>query len=334
MIKEKLEILCHKLDFGCIRNQPQKVLGGLLHEMVKIETTKGLYAVKVLNPSIMKRKDVIRNYIFSEKVAKIAYLYDIPVVPALGSDSCLHFIDGSYFMVFEWVEAKSLTPAQVTPYHCEEIGKILARIHKINFSSIEEKNMGMTAFDGFPWDDYFGFKNMSSIALLKVKERIYHWEKEVKLVSDDVFSNQIISHRDMDCKNVLWDKKNRPIIIDWEAAGFINPLQELIDVAIAWSDGETEDFKLQHFIKVVESYIANGGSIIDDIFAVLSYGYKGKLEWLEYNVKRSLGIESNCIDEQELGTKEVIKTINALINYENLIPICVDILNNYKTTRP
>jgi thiamine kinase-like enzyme len=51
----------------------------------------------------------------------------------------------------------------------------------------------------------------------------------------------------MDYKNVLWDKKDRSFLIDWEAAGYINPLQELIDVAMAWSGGETDNFNCRHF---------------------------------------------------------------------------------------
>lgn len=329
MVKESIQKLCYKLELGKLCSSPEQIFGGLLHEMYKIETTIGIYAVKALNPNIMKREKAIRNYIFSEKVASIAYLNNIPAVPAIESENCLYYIDGSYYMVFEWVLAKSLLPTEVTSYHCITIGKILAQIHNIDFSRIAEKEINTPLLTVTEWGNYTGVDAFCSIELSKIEHLLFEWERQANLSARNVFSHQIISHRDMDCKNVLWDKNNSPIIIDWEAAGYINPLQELIEVALAWSGLETEDFNSENFKVIVESYVKNGGIIVDDITAVLSFGYKGKLEWLEYNIKRSLGIESNSKTEQELGTKEVIKTINTIKNYERLIPTCIDIIKNY-----
>src|SRR5258706_229813 len=42
----------------------------------------------------------------------------------------------------------------------------------------------------------------------------------------------VISHRDLDQKNVLWNDKNIPYLIDWESTGKINPYQETITAAI------------------------------------------------------------------------------------------------------
>ncbi|CAG7654811.1 hypothetical protein PAECIP111802_05889 [Paenibacillus allorhizosphaerae] len=56
---------------------------------------------------------------------------------------------------------------------------------------------------------------------------------------------------------------------------------------------------------------------------------KGKLDWLEYNMKRSLGMKSDTIQEQELGTKEVICTMKALMYYDKRIPELKHILTKY-----
>ncbi|MFS1511599.1 phosphotransferase [Chengkuizengella sp. SCS-71B] len=50
-------------------------------------------------------------------------------------------------------------------------------------------------------------------------------------------SNTVISHRDLDSKNVMWNQDN-PVLIDWESAGYINPMQDLIETAIYWSENE------------------------------------------------------------------------------------------------
>ena len=41
-------------------------------------------------------------------------------------------IDGQYFYVYEWYDGKSLKDGEITKYHCEEMGKVLAKIHNID----------------------------------------------------------------------------------------------------------------------------------------------------------------------------------------------------------
>lgn len=43
-----------------------------------------------------------------------------------------------------------------------------------------------------------------------------------------------MSHRDLDQKNVLWNTDNHPHLIDWESAGWTNPMVELVTMALNW----------------------------------------------------------------------------------------------------
>ncbi len=54
--------------------------------------------------------------------------------------------------------------------------------------------------------------------------------------------------------------------------------------------------------------------------ALLEYGFRNKLEWLEYNFKRCAGIEAAEESEKTLAKREVRETIAALLYYEALIP--------------
>ena len=49
-----------QLGFGDPTAQPQRVTGGYLHKMFQVETPSGKYAVKLLNPLIMKRPGIRR----------------------------------------------------------------------------------------------------------------------------------------------------------------------------------------------------------------------------------------------------------------------------------
>ena len=55
--------LINKLNLGNIIDEPVRVMGGLLNRMYKVNTTSGIYAVKHLNPEVMKRKNAKENHI-------------------------------------------------------------------------------------------------------------------------------------------------------------------------------------------------------------------------------------------------------------------------------
>jgi hypothetical protein len=93
------EKLCATFNLGQLTNEPEQVFGGFLHRMYQLKTDKDQYAVKALNPQIMQRKTAMYNYIFSEKVANMAYQNGINALPAIVSnESFMHEVDGQYYM--------------------------------------------------------------------------------------------------------------------------------------------------------------------------------------------------------------------------------------------
>ena len=60
-------------------------------------------------------------------------------------------------------------------------------------------------------------------------------ELQGKQVQEVLSQNLVISHRDLDPKNVLWHGEEA-LVIDWEAAGYVNPYQELLEVINYWAD--------------------------------------------------------------------------------------------------
>jgi hypothetical protein len=63
--------LCELMQLGELVGVPEPVSGGFLHKMYAIETTRGKYAIKALNPQIMLRPTAKQNYIKSERIANI-----------------------------------------------------------------------------------------------------------------------------------------------------------------------------------------------------------------------------------------------------------------------
>lgn len=106
----------------------------------------------------------------------------------------------------------------------------------------------------------------------------------------------------------------------------INPLADLLEVALYWAEFENGNFDEAAFYAVIKSYIEKGGIIGDDFADVLYVIFKGKLEWLEYNMKRSLFREYSDEKEQRLGTEQVTNTFVAIKHYEEQIPLILKLL--------
>ena len=334
MKTEKLEQLVKEIQIGNEIVNIEKVIGGLSHRMYKITTDKGVYAIKELNQGVMKRKEAYSNFVFSEKVTEIARQNKIPAVGAIKiNNEVITEIDNSYFMVFDWLEGKVLKPEEITEKHCEIIGEILAQIHNTDFSSIEDEKRKQLTTEEFDWNKYIEFaekQNKGYVDILKQNvDLLYKLNKESIKALKYATNNLSISHRDLDRKNIMW-QGNNPFIIDWEASGYINPTIELIQVAWYWSGGDIENIDYNKFEKVVYSYKKHYKGNIDKNAHTLVYADNyGGLEWLDYNLKRSLCIENNYEqDEIELAENEVIQSIKEIKYNESQFEGMLKILEN------
>ncbi|OMD37212.1 aminoglycoside phosphotransferase family protein [Paenibacillus odorifer] len=330
------EMLCAKYKLGNLKNEPEQVTGGLLHRMYRLQTDKALYAVKALNPQIMQRDTAMYNYTLSEKVANMAYQNGINAVPAIVTNDCfMHEIEGQFYLLFPWVEGKALSSGEIDMECCKVIGELLAKLHKIDFSTLLDHhpnvNLEPVNTSTVLWNKYALQAKQEGVEwsalLLDHLSQINHWEQLVDSSAEQLSNHMIISHRDLDQKNVLWDEHRVPIIIDWEAAGPIHPTQELIDVALYWSGFESGSVSKDAFCTLISTYLGHGGGIYANWSDVLNYGFHGKLEWLAYNIRRSLGIESTDDTERELGTLEVTRSILGLKDYADFIPECIEWCN-------
>ncbi|KOR90259.1 phosphotransferase [Paenibacillus solani] len=325
--------LCSMLDIGDIIKTPKAISGGLLHRMFAVETSKGKYAVKALNPQIMARPTAENNYVMSEKIANIASKH-IPAQPAnIYNGTILQNIDNQFYLVFDWIEGQSLKPHESTTVHCRMIGSMLAEIHLTDYSQIDYKNENSNVIKEIDWNFYLnkGRENNSNWVNLFSDhiENLFLWNDRAQNSSFMLGEESVFSHRDLDPKNVMWIRNN-PIIIDWESAGSINPSHDLIESALYWSINESARIDKEKFHAFVSGYQQRFGNINADWRLALELGYSSKLEWLEYSLKRSLGMECNDEREQEMGTIHVTETINALKGYDEVMPELIAWLENMK----
>lgn len=327
----QFENLCNNLNLGQIVHGPEAISGGLLHRMYAIETTQGKYAVKALNPQIMLRPTAMQNYINSEQVANIASNI-VPALPAKKFNGIfMQEFDNQYYLVFNWVDGKSLKPNEIKTIHSEKIGAILADLHMIDFSKLGIVDHCSDNTQLIDWNYYLRKgqedKTVWVSLLMETVDELYDWNTQANRSAKQLSSEMVISHRDLDSKNVMWTK-DEPIIIDWESVGYINPMHELIETAIYWSEDEVGNIDKERFLTFINGYRKKYGALKANWAMVLANGFLGKLGWLEYSLKRSLWIECTDEEEQQMGTSQVTETINTIRRYADKIPELEKWLNN------
>jgi Ser/Thr protein kinase RdoA (MazF antagonist) len=311
--------LCLETGLGALLSEPAQLSGGHLHRMYEISTTTGNYAIKALNPQVMLRPQAKRSIHNAEHTARLAARY-VPAAPAKVFDcGVMPEIDGQHYLVFEWVDGGTLSAGSLTTAHCEKMGRILAVLHGIDFTPLELSDDDAVSF--YEWDAYLRAGEDTCAPWLEAYRADYESliVQNGRLIraairySDDA----VVSHRDLEPKNVIW-RGGEPTLIDWESAGFINPMHDLVETALYWSDGGGGAYDAEKFKAFIAGYISAAGPVEADWRVILDMGLGSKLGWLDYSLKRSLGIE--CADEAErrMGTAHVFGTLEMLREYDSM----------------
>lgn len=317
---KKIEKLIKKFDLGSQIIKVTQIHGGLSNRLYRVETDQAKYAIKKLNKTLMQNKAEFERIIFAEKVARIAEENGILVVRALEFENkIIHKIDGDYYMIFNWNYGSHIQPEDVTDEICNIIGELLAKIHNLDFSKIEAEKSKEMQIRTIDWN------SLAKIAkeqnkyyykdLVENIEILYEINKKTNEALEYAKSNLIISHRDLIKKNILWNN-NIPTVIDWESSGYVNPTVELVQVCWNWANGDVGKFEFEKFEIIVNSYLQNIKNYKKEDMKKLIYANLWEaIEWLEYNLKRSLCIESTYRKEEIELAEEQINYLNYEIRY-------------------
>ena len=354
---EILTCLSERYALGKMQEKPTPVEGGLLHRMYHMVTDQGHYAVKLLNPDIMKRPEALENMVNSERIAEAMSAFRIACASghrsASGSEGCkpseaipavsalkfqgqhLLFTEQNnsralfaesptdtprqYAFVYPWLEARSLFAPKLGITHCRRVGHILGLMHRANIQPGEircklERKKGRRPL--YNWQNYLTLAREQQVSWLSEYESMLpdlcRWDQAAVASMDTVHSCQVISHRDLDPKNIIW-KGHDPYLIDWEAAGYVNPYQELLEVLHYWGfddKGCCDQTLCQALLQEYRQFVSLREVDWGPVFAC---SYDGMLGWLEYTLKISLGLEG---DEKSRGVQQMLSTCKELRHYE------------------
>ena len=313
--------LFETLSLGTVTAPVTPVSGGFMHRMYKVCTANHTYAVKHLNPEIMKRPVAMSNYKKAERLEAILEKAGIPIVPALTFDGKkMQEFQGNYFYIFDWHDGKITDWNNITPEQCWKAGNIQGRIHAIETGRNEQTESTAPELSAIDWNEYITKATSAGVgvdtpykeveSLLKENLPLLSYaQTELNKARQSLPNITTIIDEDMDPKNVMWEN-GEPVVIDLECLDYGNPVSSAIQLSLQWSGITLCNFDAEKQKAFFEGYFQaydNGFRDYKNVFG-LTYTW---IEWLEYNIQRALG---SCQDkaEQALGLTEVKNTINRI----------------------
>lgn len=307
-MNEKITKLMKRCGLGEVTAKITPVSGGLMHRMYKVRTDSGIYAVKCLNPEIMKRPAARENYATAEALEERLEEARIPMVAAMTiKGRKMQELDGEFFYTFRWQKGRITDANTVTAEQCRKVGELLGRIHAIDSRAAEPDAPELSTID------FAGYARMAQEAGSPVAELL---SESVELLSaaqkrlnesrEALPAIVSICDDDMDPKNVMWFR-GKPFVIDLECLAYGNPVGAFVDLALQWAgmtNGVYRRENLEAFYEGYRSAYDNGFLAYDTLYGI-AYTW---VEWLEYNIRRALGMEGGE-GERQLGEWEVRNTV-------------------------
>ena len=325
---EHIQHLCSRLDIGSQQRQLCRVYGGFHHKMWRLETDRGTYAIKQLSADTdLSQADSANHYNVTEAVAETFAGHGISAIFALKRNTqYLQVIENIGYLVYPWTNAVALDIGDISEKHACEIARVLAKMHCANISVPGLKDV---RFDIHPEDKIISLVKRAGECNVR-KSNVLNEQLPTFLSIVDtqktavqiLEKHAVISHGDLDHKNVLWSDADTPILIDWESARNLNPTYETLLEALDWS-GITVKFDYSLFKKIISSYREAGGVIEGSSLQASFDCILGDwVNWLMYNVGRAIDLADE--EQRSIGIAQVDLSLATIARLRDLMPKLVN----------
>ena len=310
--------VCTMGGLGEPRGELQAVTGGLLHRVWRLTTSQGTFALKQLNAAIVREPATLDTYRMSEKIAQLMADQGIPAVAALpqAAGDVIYSLDKQALLVYPWIAGQTLTCTTVDLEAARALGALLSQLHAVKLTIPELPAFEWKHFHDEDWDILtFQASDLNlpwANPVRSLLPQLLEWTRAYEEAGTVLGQHMLVSHTHCEPGNVIWSAENRPWLIDWEAAGWMNPTMELVSAALTWSGIATGEPREEIFSAILEGYTSAGG-VIQDSGRDALHGFMGTwLGWLLFTMRRSLGESVTSEEEEQIGIRETSQTVAML----------------------
>lgn len=250
MIKQNfLKRIQELYEIGEIQ-QINKLSGGRINEVYEIDTKKGNFILKILNPKKINLKKLEKEFELMNCLKKRGFPYKVNFPLENINGNQLFSIKEKRAYIYEKIEGKIIDKYCIEIKHIKEFAKVIAIYHKfVKNIKINIKKQDIQKI----MKEYQKLKIMRKSPLQK--ELMKDYEFFYKLLKESIThyldKNRLIIHGDFSPKNIIFNKNKVVGIIDFEVIEFAPRLSDLQYLAkdVSYKKNKFEKKRYNLFIK-------------------------------------------------------------------------------------
>jgi Phosphotransferase enzyme family len=332
-----LRAICGLFDLGTPPAHAEPVLGGLTNRLWRVATDGGVFAVKEMNRDTA-RADYVAWFDRAFSLEAAAFRAGIPVprpVPVAATGRCLGEVrrPGEPPMTVrahEWIEGVALQGGVVYPPDIiSRVAEVIAGIHRLRMASDVRPSEALRVYGDEHWR---AFAERASVEradwapdLAALLPPLHELEAYLQAAHEDP-TPLLVSHRDADQKNFMRSSAGELLLVDWDAAGPVNPRHDLANEALVWAGVHRIDPDEATARAFVAAYRKAGG--VDDAFRATDIAelVSLRLGWLDFNVRRALGERLRDASDRDAGVRVIRTNVEQLSRFVRSLDTWIAVL--------
>ena len=300
------QTLCDRYGLGTARGLPHPVSGGLQHRLYRAQADSGPYAVKVLSAQLLREPGRRRRCELGERIAQAAAQAGLPVVSAFpGPTGVIQSVGEASCLVFPWHAGTALPPGAADAEAARKMGLLLGRLHALAVSVPGLTPPPLSEHPDAEWTRLVTAARREQVVweeqAADALPDLFRWSRAAQAARDALGPHTVPTHRDMDQKNVLWSDPQTPWLLDWEDAGLMNPVLEVMGTALNWAGQAAGPPAEAPFA----AFLADYRQVMPLPTHLLQHAAVAVLDkwlvWLKFNMRRSLAETGAAPDEQSMA---------------------------------
>lgn len=294
------------------------VPGGLTHRLLRVETARAPYALKLWAPRATTSASGRARLERAETLASLAAGRGIPALAATrGADGqFLQNVGAQWVSLYPWVDGQTLPPTAASPAQCEKMGAHLGALHALKIRFPDQHEPAPEAFESGHFAEIAARAQRQNApfapALARALDEIEAANDVAMRAQRQLRRNWVTGHLDFDQKNVLWHQDN-PTILDWENAKPIHPALEAMGAGLSWAGQSAGAPNQASFAAFFAGY--RGANAVDESALQTAVdGVLGKwIIWLEFNLQRLLEPEIVGTPEAQIALDAALHALGATL---------------------
>jgi Ser/Thr protein kinase RdoA (MazF antagonist) len=219
--------VCAAFGLGRPLSRGHRVPGGFTHRTWRLQTEGGTYAVKLLH-QYWRELERRRAYEGTFELESQAVEAGLPAAePVIAPDgSWLVDLTQGPVRVHRWVEGARLRGSQVGVEEARHLGGVLAGIHQLGIHREVTAAALLPLWDPATWDEYA--REVHELRGLRPSmERL----REVVAAGRSLVGQPVLSHGDLNVKNLLRRPDGVLVLLDWDSAEPVDPAMDAAGAA-------------------------------------------------------------------------------------------------------